>query len=148
MPTTNKQNFALKIEMGTEQDRNYLDDKIVEFNSQAVAFTQKENFIHLDYVTKDDAGNVIGGITALSYCWKILYIDVLWVDKKHRHSGYGSQLLQRLEIEAKKLGCTLAHLDTFDFQAKDFYIKQGYEIFGELHDCPPDHSRFFLKKIL
>ncbi|PPE03578.1 hypothetical protein HCUR_00960 [Holospora curviuscula] len=26
---------------------------------------------------------------------------------------------------------------TFDFQVKDFYLKQGYEIFGVLEDCPP-----------
>ena len=38
-------------------------------------------------------------------------------------------LLNKVESEAKAIGATLAHLDTFDFQAKDFYIKHGYEVF-------------------
>ena len=46
------------------------------------------------------------------------------------------------------MGCTLSHLDTFDFQAKDFYLTKGYEIFGELENCPPGHKRIFLKKYL
>ena len=48
----------------------------------------------------------------------------------------------------KKLGATLAHLDTFDFQAKDFYLKHGYEVFGILDDCPKGHKRYYMKKVL
>ncbi|WP_419727432.1 hypothetical protein [Terrisporobacter petrolearius] len=49
---------------------------------------------------------------------------------------------------AKEEKCNLIHLDTFDFQAKDFYIKNGYEIFGVLDECPKNHKRYFLKKSL
>ena len=37
-------------------------------------------------------------------------------------------------------------LKTFDFQAKEFYLKHGYEVFGVLEDCPADHQRYYLKK--
>jgi hypothetical protein len=37
-------------------------------------------------------------------------------------------------------------LTTFDYQAKDFYMKQGYEIFGVLENCPPNHNLYFLRK--
>ena len=46
------------------------------------------------------------------------------------------------------MGAYLSHLDTFDFQAKDFYLKHGYEIFGTLENCPPNHNRYYLKKAL
>lgn len=42
----------------------------------------------------------------------------------------------------------MVHLDTFDFQAKDFYLKLGYQVFGVLDNCPQDHSRYFMSKIL
>lgn len=131
---------------GSTEDRDYLDDKIIEFNSKKVPFTQAEKFIYIDYVIKDK-DIIVGGITAVLYCWNCLYINVLWVDEKYRHSGYGSELLEKVESEAIKQGCYLSHLDTFDFQAKDFYLKNGYEVFGVLDNCPPGHSRFYLRKV-
>jgi hypothetical protein len=41
-----------------------------------------------------------------------------------------------------------AYLDTFSFQAPDFYKKLGYEVFGELQDFPHGHQRYFMKKRL
>jgi ribosomal protein S18 acetylase RimI-like enzyme len=38
-------------------------------------------------------------------------------------------------------------LDTFSFQARGFYEKLGYTVFGEIENHPPGHSRFFLRKI-
>jgi hypothetical protein len=29
-----------------------------------------------------------------------------------------------------------------DFQAKDFYKKNGYEVFGELDNVPDGHKRY------
>jgi hypothetical protein len=37
-------------------------------------------------------------------------------------------------------------LDTFSFQARPFYEKLGYEVFGQLEDYPRGHSRYFLQK--
>ena len=80
------------------------------------------------------------------YCWNVTYIDTLWVDETYRGKGLGSQLLTEVERTAKENGCYLIHLDTFDFQAKEFYKKQGYEVFGILEDCPKEHCRYYLMK--
>ena len=132
----------------TPQDNEYLENKLVEFNQQQVPFTQSEPFMQLSFVIKDEENVIRGGITAVIYCWKILYINVLWVDERYRKHGYGAKLLAEIEQAAYDQGCKLAHLDTFDFQAKDFYLRQGYEIFGQLDDCPPGHAKFFMKKHL
>ena len=68
--------------------------------------------------------------------WKVLYISLFFIEEKYRHQGLGTLLLNKVEKETKEFGVKLAHLDTFDFQAKDFYIKHGYEVFGIL-----DHSK-------
>jgi hypothetical protein len=52
------------------------------------------------------------------------------------------------ENEAKRRGCLGAWLDTFSFQAREFDERVGYTVFGTITDCPPGHSRFFLKKAL
>ena len=77
-----------------------------------------------------------------------MFISVLFVDELYRGKGLGTLLVKHLEEEAKSLGLKLIHLDTFDFQAKDFYLKLGYEIFGVLDYCPKGHKRYYLKKLL
>ena len=89
---------------------------------------------------------MIAAIKSVLYCWGCLYIDILFVDQDHRKKGYGTILLNKVKNEAMKHGCYLMHLDTFDFQAKDFYLKQGFEIFGILPNCPKNHTRYYLKK--
>jgi len=70
------------------------------------------------------------------------------VDERLRGRGYGRELLAAAEQEAVRHGCRAAHLDTMSFQALPFYLKQGYTVFGELHDWPPGHARYFLQKSL
>ncbi len=140
--------MKLTIEKSLPDEKEHLSDKIVEFNAQQVPFLQAEPFIDLSHSLKTEGNLFVGGIRAFLYCWKCLYIDVLWIEEKYRHLGYGAKLIEKVEEEAVKNGCHLAHLDTFDFQAKDFYLKQGYDVFGELNDCPLGHKRFYLRKYL
>lgn len=77
-----------------------------------------------------------------------LYIDSLCIDENYRGIGLGSKLLAEIEKTAKDKGCYLIHLDTFDFQAKEFYEKHGYKLFGVLENCPKEHCRYYLKKEL
>jgi ribosomal protein S18 acetylase RimI-like enzyme len=130
------------------EEARVVDDALMRFNSSVVPFTQSEPFVRLQYGIRDDSGRLIAGITAVLYCWQILYIDALWVDERHRHKGLGATLVRRLEEEAQNCGGTLCHLDTFDFQGRSFYEKLGYEVFGVLDECPPGHTRYFLKKTL
>lgn len=148
LPLFKRTIHMINIITSTDTIREYLGDKIEQFNASQVPFTQKESFINIAYHIEGDNSKIIAGIDAILYCWGCLFINMLWVDEKHRKQGLGSILLAKAESSAKEIGCTLAHLDTFDFQAKDFYLKHGYEIFGELKDCPPGHARFYMKKIL
>jgi hypothetical protein len=45
-------------------------------------------------------------------------------------------------------GCHHAWLDTFSFQARPFYEKQGYRVFGVLPDYPTGQTRYFLTREL
>jgi GNAT superfamily N-acetyltransferase len=139
--------FKCVVELSAE-DARVVHESLIGFNSSVVPFTQSEPFSRMHYGIHDDDGKLIAGITATLYCWGILYTDALWVHEQHRHRGLGTKLLRNLEEEAKKKGCTLSHLDTFDFQGKAFYEKLGYELFGILDECPPGHQRYFLKKAL
>jgi GNAT superfamily N-acetyltransferase len=90
---------------------------------------------------------IVGGVVAAIY-WDWLYIDLMWLEEAHRKCGYGSRLLTMVEAEARQRGAKHAYLDTFSFQALDFYKKHGYQVFGKLRDFPPGHQRYFLTKEL
>lgn len=136
-----------EISVSTDEECELISDEIMHFNARAVSFTQKETPIFKRYVIKNN-NEIIAGINAVIYHWGMLFIDEIFVRETYRHQKLGSYLISKVEQEAKELGATLSHLDTFDFQAKDFYLKQGYEIFGTLENCPPNHNRYYLKKSL
>lgn len=138
-------NYLIRESNNIEED--FIIDKIVEYNLSIVPSKQETDFLWINRIVEDKNGNIIAGILSKMYCWNCLYIDVLWVKEEHRKDGLGSRLLKEIENVAIEKGCYLIHLDTFDFQAKDFYIKHGYEVFGVLDECPEGHKRYFLKKI-
>jgi GNAT superfamily N-acetyltransferase len=96
---------------------------------------------------RDRSNRVVGGVGGYVYGgW--LHIDFLWIEESLRNKGYGTKLLKMIEGEAVRYGCKCADLDTFSFQAKPFYEKQGYTLFATLDNYPEGHSRHFLKKKL
>lgn len=138
----------LTIKNGNQEDSDYIIEKLVEYNLSKVPQTQEVAYVWLNKIVENDDKEVVGGILAKMYCWNVIYIDALWINENYRGFGLGEKLLFEIENIAKKEKCYLIHLDTFDFQAKNFYIKNGYELFGVLDNCPKDHKRFFLKKYL
>lgn len=118
---------------------------LLEFNNAAsgYAFDGRALLIRL---SNPESGEVLGGLfgaTAYGY----LRVDMLIVREALRGQGFGSRVMQLAEDEAIRRGCRGSYLDTFSFQARGFYERLGYVVFGALEDSPPGHSRFFMKKM-
>ena len=101
----------------------------------------------LCFVLRSPDQELVGGIIGETH-WDWFYINLMFIKEDLRGCGYGHRLLTLAEEEARKRGARNAYLDTFSFQAPDFYKKHGYEIFGTLQDFPAGHQRFYLKKQL
>ena len=101
----------------------------------------------LCFVVKAADETVVGGVIGVVF-WDWLYIDLMYLPEALRGRGYGSQLLTLIEDEARRRGARHVHLDTFSFQAPEFYQRHGYRVFGELPDFPPGHTRYYLTKEL
>jgi GNAT superfamily N-acetyltransferase len=59
-----------------------------------------------------------------------------------------SALMREAEQKARELGCCLAMVGTFDWQAKSFYDKHGYMLNDTMTDVPKGHEHYFLTKRL
>ncbi|MBX9699443.1 MAG: GNAT family N-acetyltransferase, partial [Acetobacteraceae bacterium] len=91
-------------------------------------------------------GKVTSGLAGELYAgW--LFIRFFYLEEALRRQGIGRAIIAAAEARAAARGCHSAWVDTFSFQAPDFYRKQGYEEFGRL-DYPPRGERIFLKKPL
>ncbi len=101
----------------------------------------------LCFVLQSPDQEVVGGVIGATY-WDWFYLDLMWIKEELRGCGYGHRLMTLAEDEARQRGAKNAYLDTFSFQAPDFYKQHGYQVFGELQDFPPGHQRYFLRKQL
>lgn len=92
-------------------------------------------------------GPVTGGLTGYQlYDW--LFVQYLAVPDSLRGTGVGRQLMAQAEAWARGRGLTGIWLDTFSFQARPFYEKLGFSVFGTIEDHPVGARRFFMQKRL
>ena len=131
----------------SQEDIGFLWDKIIEFNKSISPMLEYPPYEPYRIIFRNDKNEIVAGILTKIYL-KCMYVELLWLNEKLRGNRMGSELLEKVEGYAKGKGCKFIHLDTFSFQAIDFYIKHGYEVFGTLEDFPEGVKRYYLKKYL
>ena len=117
---------------------------ISAFNLQQAG---EDKYSRVCYALYTPDGEIAGGVMGEIY-WDWLYISLMWVKEGLRGRGYGGQLLALAEEEARKRGAKAAYLDTFSFQAPEFYKQRGWQVFGTLESFPAGHQRYFMTKAL
>lgn len=75
-------------------------------------------------------------------------LQQLRVRDDHRRRGVGTRLLRSFEDGARRRGCKLLYLDTFSFQAPNFYRKHGFRVGCELKGFPDGVSKFITTRAL
>ncbi|WP_426237087.1 GNAT family N-acetyltransferase [Pararhizobium sp. DWP1-1-3] len=107
------------------------------------AIEEKPDFAIL--LRDPDTQAVVGGLYGMDgFGWA--FVKYLAVPDAYRGQGLGSRLLAEAEAIARARGYIGVWLDTFEFQARPFYEKLGYSVFGELEGAPNAIPRYFLKK--
>ena len=98
-------------------------------------------------ISHPETRNALGGLWAQSR-WGGFYIEMLVVPVGYRAQGIGSRLMKAAEAEARRRGCHHMWLDTYSFQARPFYERHGFEVFGQLDGPAPIYPRYFMRKEL
>lgn len=122
-PANQEELFPLLLEIFEKQHRQQFADQLPIESEKELALSAKKD------------GQLLGGIIA-KYQYQTLHISMLAVDSRARLSGVGSALLKTMEEGAFEKGIQTITLNTKDFQAADFYLKNGYQKFAELEDVP------------
>jgi GNAT superfamily N-acetyltransferase len=126
-------------------DRRDIVQAIVD--NYCVASTGKAEWYPVAFFLRDENGEVLGGL--LGDIWAAwLHVRTLAVAAPVRGYGFGKELMKRAETYAIERGCTDAYLDTFSFEARPFYEKLGYRVFGTLENHPVGYQHYFMTKKL
>ncbi|MGW7516660.1 GNAT family N-acetyltransferase [Streptomyces sp. NPDC054796] len=145
-----------RIETAVDQQRRQLIEERLDATNSVLSPVMRalrgtpadeEEPVQLFALTGEN-GEVAGGL--VGYAWgHWLHVDLLWVDERHRGQGLGSRLMAEAEALAReRYGCAHSRVETWDFQAPDFYQKLGYAIVGVVEDYPPGCTDHLLVKKL
>ena len=127
-----------------EQDISVILDNLRKYNLSRIELNV---VTPLAIFVNDENDNKLGGISAETHGnW--LKISLFWIDETIRDQKIGSKLLKDAEVEAIKRGCKYSFVDTFGFQARDFYLKSGYKEVFTLEDYPLTGKRHYFIKHL
>lgn len=122
------------------EDDKILRDGIVNFNSEII----KEQATHFSIFAKNNS-HIIGGALIWEHS-DALYIDVLWCNEKYRKKGIGTKIISMIDAEALNKGLAKIFVDTFSFQAQEFYQKHGFHCIGSIPGYLLGHERIFMRK--
>ena len=136
---------AFEIMPGAEEDAEFIDDKLVEYNWSVVPRIHDFEWIGRK-IQKDD-GDLIAGCFAGVNFWNIAFLDMLWVDEVSRGQGIGSFILSESEQAAKESGAFIMMADVRDWNV-DFFKKCGYSVYCTLEDYPAGYRKYKVQKRL
>lgn len=133
--------FTLEVDPSPETKRLIIDPLIAFNEAQAGPRNPKE----FTFFVHSERRELVGGLLGSTH-WNHFFVAAVFVHEQFRRAGIGRELMKRAEALALAQGYDAIYLDTFDFQAPDFYEKLGFTVFGKLPDYPTGHQRFYLVK--
>ena len=132
----------------SEEEAEYIEkqaDRVFDTIAPPEEGAEEEEFV---YKVTDEKENLLGGCILAVDDQKTASIFDLWVEEAYRRQGIASALIQEAEKKARELGCYLAMVGTFDFQAKSFYENHGYMVKDTMTGVPKGHEHYFMTKRL
>lgn len=143
--------IAIKFD-NSAAGQKFLDKGLTEYNSKHSQYfslhkfgrrTRKIGFYA--YERNKRIGGCCGRLIMQNWIW----VDLFYINEEYRKSGIGTKLMQQVEKYAVENKITGIATDTWDFQAKGFYEKLGFHLYGVLEDCPIGSTVYcFEKKII
>lgn len=126
------------------------DDRQIEAILRIIAESSEgqragSNYRPYAFLLKDASGAQVGGLSGyVLYDW--MFVQYLAVADAVRGTGLGRTLVESAEAWGREQGFGGMWLETFAFQAPDFYRRLGFSPFGAIDDHPEGSRRIFFQK--
>jgi ribosomal protein S18 acetylase RimI-like enzyme len=128
----------------TNEEIEHISESLFQYNCKASGINDFRPFA--TYL-KNENNEILGGVIGWTR-WSWAHIENLWISENYRKLGYGKKLLDEAERIARERKCKMIDLDTFNFQAPEFYKKYGYEELFVLNGIDLGVTKHFFQKKL
>jgi GNAT superfamily N-acetyltransferase len=128
-------------------DENPPADKIQAVRQHLIEYNASHSRIaegcELAVYVEDETGTLRGGVVA--WLWgACMEVEYVWLDESLRGRSWGRSLFQRVEGLARERNCQTIVLDTYSFQAPEFYRKLGFQTLGVVEGYPDGITKVFM----
>lgn len=82
-----------------------------------------DSWIYVAHINNEIIGAIRGDIM-----WGVVHIELLMVKPEFRKEGIGKNLYNRVVELATKMNCNMITVETFDFQAPNYWQSLGFKI--------------------
>jgi ribosomal protein S18 acetylase RimI-like enzyme len=132
-----------------QDDRFVKGSNVVSTQGFAISMATQKDFL-FDSI---DPSKIIAGLfgykTEYKHTGKRCHVLLAWVDEKYRKQGLGTTMMNLL-IDDCAADCTVITLDTFEWQAKEFYENFGFKVVAT--EKSPAHrpgiTKYYMEKNL
>ncbi len=138
-------NYEITFENNPKpDDLQFLNDRIIEEHKKK---KDLKPLTYFGFYIRDDQGEILVGCGG-NTMYGSLFVGKLWVSEPLRGKGLGTRLMQRAEQLARDSACSFIAVNTFDWEARDFYKKLGFTIELERQGFDKNSVFCFLRKNL
>ena len=142
-----QENDSMRFRITDDGDKSDINDIFEMLKEYNLSNRESSKNVPIGIFYEDENNKKLAGLTGETFGnW--LCIHYLFVAEQLRKEGIGSELLLAAEREAKQCGCKYAFVDTFSFQAPEFYKKHGYKEVFSLDESPYTGKRHYYTKEL
>ncbi len=141
----------LKIELDNKKDvEGYVWLNLHKYNQQNCKYIKdNSSYAHNNKINGDfiiyDNNKIIGG--ALGHIiWGWYHLTDFYISEEYRNKGVGTQVIQKIEEFAMRNKALGVRINSWSFQAPEFYKRLGYIEWGKFEDCPPGTVHYYLYK--
>jgi ribosomal protein S18 acetylase RimI-like enzyme len=90
---------------------------------------------------------IIGAIKG-DIMWNVVHIDLLMIHPDYRKEGIGSKLYNLAIEHGRKAKCTMATVETFNFQAPKYWESKGFTLDFKRDGYGPENILYFYSQKL
>lgn len=126
--------YKIDVEMSEVEVTDHYVNDLLNGYQESLGYIRSKKKVRYAFQARNQ-NQTLGGIVC-NIADETMHIELLAIEKDAHHNNVGIKLLEAVMDLAKSHDLISVTVSTLDFQALDFYLKYGFEVFASIKDVP------------